>query len=153
VFVRTSTTHPVMGDVPPGYENVPPGFEETETAPPGLESAEPTSVPDEAPGFDGSVPMAEGASPRKRTPGKHDLYKSDLTFSDLHLPQEILDALIIDMNFQRPSRIQAITLPQVLSAPDRHMIAQGHNGCGKTTCFTLAMLMRCGVHSLGGLAR
>ena len=75
------------------------------------------------------------------------IYASDLTFRDLDLSPEILDALLLDMKFERPSKIQALTLPRILSQPDRHMIAQGHNGCGKTTCFTLAMLMRC-VYSL-----
>lgn len=46
------------------------------------------------------------------------------------------------MKFERPSRIQAKTLPMVLTPPYKHLIAQAHNGSGKTTCFVLAMLSR-----------
>lgn len=46
------------------------------------------------------------------------------------------------MKFERPSRIQALTLPMVLTPPYKDLIAQAHNGSGKTTCFVLAMLSR-----------
>ena len=46
------------------------------------------------------------------------------------------------MKFERPSRIQATTLPMILQPPYEHMIAQAHNGSGKTTCFVLSMLSR-----------
>jgi ATP-dependent RNA helicase DDX19/DBP5 len=46
------------------------------------------------------------------------------------------------MNFTKPSRIQAETLPMILGTPPRHLIAQAHNGSGKTTCFVLGMLSR-----------
>jgi ATP-dependent helicase YprA (DUF1998 family) len=60
------------------------------------------------------------------------------------------------MKFERPSKIQASTLPMILrKAGDgfyRDLIAQAHNGSGKTTCFVLAMLSRCGgaVQRAGG---
>ena len=41
-----------------------------------------------------------------------------------------------------PPLPQAQTLPMILSPPYRSIIAQAHNGSGKTTCFTLAMLSR-----------
>ena len=47
------------------------------------------------------------------------------------------------MKFSKPSRIQAETLPMILANPPRHLIAQAHNGSGKTTCFALGMLSRC----------
>lgn len=46
------------------------------------------------------------------------------------------------MKFEKPSRIQAETLPIILEPPHRNLIAQAHNGSGKTTCFVLGMLSR-----------
>eukprot|EP00850_Spirogloea_muscicola_P021871 SM000265S09792 [mRNA] locus=s265:79836:83161:- [translate_table: standard] len=47
------------------------------------------------------------------------------------------------MGFERPSKVQAETLPMILRGPPhRHLIAQAHNGSGKTTCFVLGMLSR-----------
>ena len=46
------------------------------------------------------------------------------------------------MKFERPSKIQGVTLPMILSPPYHHLIAQAHNGSGKTTCFVLGMLGR-----------
>ncbi|KAE9612344.1 putative RNA helicase [Lupinus albus] len=46
------------------------------------------------------------------------------------------------MKFQKPSKIQAISLPMILNPPNRDLIVQAHNGSGKTTCFVLGMLSR-----------
>ena len=46
------------------------------------------------------------------------------------------------MKFERPSKIQAVSLPMILNPPYMDLIAQAHNGSGKTTCFTLGMLSR-----------
>jgi len=46
------------------------------------------------------------------------------------------------MGFTKPSRVQAQSLPMILLPPYRHLIAQAHNGSGKTTCFVLGMLSR-----------
>ena len=46
------------------------------------------------------------------------------------------------MKFERPSRVQAETLPMILTPPFRNLVAQAHNGSGKTTCFALALLGR-----------
>lgn len=55
-------------------------------------------------------------------------------------------ALYDEMKFERPSKIQATTLPMILRKSEqgvyRDLIAQAHNGSGKTTCFVLAMLSR-----------
>ncbi|GMY25027.1 DEAD-box ATP-dependent RNA helicase 38 [Fagus crenata] len=74
------------------------------------------------------------------------------TFEDLNLPQELLKGLYVVMKFQkpskiqairiRPSKIQAISLPMILTPPYKDLIAQAHNGSGKTTCFVLGMLSR-----------
>ncbi|KAF2289842.1 hypothetical protein GH714_038879 [Hevea brasiliensis] len=42
----------------------------------------------------------------------------------------------------KPSKIQAISLPMILTPPYKDLIAQAHNGSGKTTCFVLGMLSR-----------
>lgn len=48
----------------------------------------------------------------------------------------------MEMKFERPSKIQTISLPMILTPPHKHLIAQAHNGSGKTTCFVLGMLSR-----------
>lgn len=55
----------------------------------------------------------------------------------LALPESLLKGLY-EMNFVRPSRIQAISLPKIWSG--RNLLAQSHNGTGKTACFVLGML-------------
>jgi len=70
------------------------------------------------------------------------VYTSAERFEDLHLHEDLLKGLYIEMKFERPSRIQALTLPMILDPQHRGMIAQAHNGSGKTTCFVLAMLSR-----------
>lgn len=70
------------------------------------------------------------------------IYSSAKSFEELGLSEELLQGLYTEMKFERPSKVQAQTLPMILSPPYRSLIAQAHNGSGKTTCFTLAMLSR-----------
>ncbi|CAL5221930.1 g4203 [Coccomyxa viridis] len=74
------------------------------------------------------------------------IYTSATSFEDLDispkLSAELLQGLYTEMRFRRPSRIQAQTLPLILQPPYKSLIAQAHNGSGKTTCFALAMLSR-----------
>lgn len=56
-----------------------------------------------------------------------------------HPPRQ---GLYVEMKFERPSKIQALTLPMILTPPHKDLIAQAHNGSGKTTCFVLSMLSR-----------
>eukprot|EP00967_Tisochrysis_lutea_P070662 scaffold93329_cov32-Tisochrysis_lutea.AAC.1 len=42
------------------------------------------------------------------------------------------------MKFVRPSKIQAASLPKIWAG--RELLAQSHNGTGKTACFVLGML-------------
>lgn len=53
-----------------------------------------------------------------------------------------MKGLYVEMKFEKPSKIQAISLPMILTPPHKHLIAQAHNGSGKTTCFVLGMLSR-----------
>ncbi|DBB13135.1 hypothetical protein WJX82_008599 [Trebouxia sp. C0006] len=70
------------------------------------------------------------------------IYKAAKSFEDLKLPSSLLQGLYTEMQFQRPSKIQGQTLPMILEPPFHSLIAQAHNGSGKTTCFVLAMLGR-----------
>ncbi|XP_010683967.2 DEAD-box ATP-dependent RNA helicase 38 [Beta vulgaris subsp. vulgaris] len=69
-------------------------------------------------------------------------YTSAKKFEDLNLSEELLKGLYVEMRFERPSKIQAVTLPMILTPPYKNLIAQAHNGSGKTTCFNLGMLSR-----------
>ncbi|TYI87304.1 hypothetical protein E1A91_D04G126000v1 [Gossypium mustelinum] len=69
-------------------------------------------------------------------------YTSAFTFEELNLSPELLKGLYVEMKFEKPSKIQAISLPMILTPPHLDLIAQAHNGSGKTTCFTLGMLSR-----------
>ncbi|PRQ43713.1 putative RNA helicase [Rosa chinensis] len=69
-------------------------------------------------------------------------YTSASTFEDLNLPEAVLKGLYVEMGFKKPSKIQAITLPMILTPPYKDLVAQAHNGSGKTTCFVLGMLGR-----------
>ena len=61
------------------------------------------------------------------------------SFNDpkLALPENLLKALY-EMKFVRPSKIQAAALPKIWAG--RNLLAQSHNGTGKTACFVLGML-------------
>ncbi|KAH8583470.1 DEAD DEAH box helicase [Cryptosporidium sp. chipmunk genotype I] len=59
-------------------------------------------------------------------------------WSDLHLSPDLLKG-IYNKGFNRPSKIQAAALPLIFSSP-MNLIAQAHNGSGKTATFALAML-------------
>lgn len=65
-----------------------------------------------------------------------------MAFEDLNLSDELINGLYVEMGFSRPSKIQAITLPMILTPPYKDLVAQAHNGSGKTTCFVLGMLSR-----------
>ncbi|KAH0971525.1 hypothetical protein GBA52_023681 [Prunus armeniaca] len=69
-------------------------------------------------------------------------YTSASSFEDLNLSPEVLKGLYVEMGFKKPSKVQAITLPMILTPPYKDLIAQAHNGSGKTTCFVLGMLSR-----------
>lgn len=60
----------------------------------------------------------------------------------MNLSPEMLKGLYVEMKFERPSKIQEVSLPMILTPPYKNLIAQAHNGSGKTTCFVLGMLSR-----------
>ena len=55
------------------------------------------------------------------------IYKAATSFEDLRLPASLLQGLYTEMNFQMPSRIQAKTLPMILTPPFESLIAQARH--------------------------
>jgi ATP-dependent RNA helicase DDX19/DBP5 len=70
------------------------------------------------------------------------IYESASSFEDLNLSPKLLKGLYVEMKFQKPSKIQGISLLMILNLLHKDLIAQAHNGSGKTTCFVLGMLSR-----------
>ncbi len=68
-------------------------------------------------------------------------YSSASTFEELGISVELLQG-VYSMKFNKPSKVQAVSLPMILATPPRNLIAQAHNGSGKTACFVLGMLSR-----------
>lgn len=62
-----------------------------------------------------------------------------ISFKDLALPQEILDALD-KIGYEKPSPIQAESIPLLLEGRD--LIGQAQTGTGKTAAFALPMLAK-----------
>lgn len=50
--------------------------------------------------------------------------RSATTFEDLGLREDLLKGIYDEMNFNKPSRIQATTLPMILEPPYLSMVAQ-----------------------------
>merc|ERR1711988_1581274 len=78
--------------------------------------------------------VIDGTSP---TDALHSVTIDKFDSPTLMLPPSLLKGLY-EMNFVRPSRIQAIALPKIWAG--RNLLAQSHNGTGKTACFVLGML-------------
>ncbi|KAK9798531.1 hypothetical protein WJX73_010421 [Symbiochloris irregularis] len=110
----------------------PPGFEATSTSEPPQSEAGPSNGALEDGQQDDIKTVSAGDTP----------YTSATSFDDLPLSEELKKGIYTEMKFDKPSRIQAKSLPMILTPPYRSLIAQAHNGSGKTTCFALAMLSR-----------
>jgi len=141
-------------DAPPGFETSSAlAAEPTEPAEAAPAPSEPEEPPAEAQAADVDQPdsslkthvLKDEASEITTRTLDDSMYTSATTFEELGLSPELLQGLYDEMKFEKPSRIQATTLPMILSAPYRHLIAQAHNGSGKTTCFVLSMLSRSGL--------
>jgi len=72
-------------------------------------------------------------------------YYSAATFEELELGDALLRGVYAN-KFNKPSKIQATSLPMILSKDAsgnyKNLIGQAHNGSGKTACFVLGMLSR-----------
>lgn len=81
----------------------------------------------------------------KRNQQAQFLTLKDWTDPTFNLKQEIIDALL-DEAFLHPSKIQAYSIPRILEEQKeggfKHMIAQSHNGSGKTLAFLISCLQR-----------
>eukprot|EP01038_Epipyxis_sp_PR26KG_P007567 gene7567-10309_t len=65
---------------------------------------------------------------------------SGMNFTDpsLKIPIPIVESLTIDMRFDQPSHIQAVTIPLIMD--HQNIIAQAQSGSGKTLPFCIGML-------------
>jgi ATP-dependent RNA helicase DDX19/DBP5 len=71
----------------------------------------------------------------------YQLYDKDATWESLGVKEEIIKGLI-EIGFIRPSRIQSASFKLVTKEPYSHLIAQAHNGSGKTGAFGISTLAR-----------
>ncbi|KAK9828467.1 hypothetical protein WJX72_000149 [[Myrmecia] bisecta] len=133
-------------DAPPGYEHVLPGTHKVNTAEleAGLDQGDGQGGTDEPdlPLKSGGLQDVSAEEVIETVSAADTPYTSAKSFDELPLSPKLLQGLYTEMKFERPSRIQATTLPMILSPPFRSLVAQAHNGSGKTTCFVLAMLSR-----------
>lgn len=67
------------------------------------------------------------------------IYRAAESFEQLGLSEPLLKG-VYDMKFAYPSKIQAQSLPIVLSKERPNLIGQAHHGSGKTASYVLAML-------------
>ncbi|WWD19833.1 ATP-dependent RNA helicase DBP5 [Kwoniella shandongensis] len=63
------------------------------------------------------------------------------TFEQLNLHEDLMKG-IYAVGFKKPSKIQEVALPLLLSNPPRNLIGQSQSGTGKTAAFSLNMLSR-----------
>ncbi|KAF0696501.1 Aste57867_12757 [Aphanomyces stellatus] len=72
-------------------------------------------------------------------PNSH-LY-SAVSFEELNLPENLLKG-VYALKFSKPSKIQTVALPMILTEPPENLIGQAQSGSGKTATFVLGMLYR-----------
>ena len=68
-------------------------------------------------------------------------YLSEATWDEMKIREDIKKNLL-DLKFDKPSHIQAVSIPMINRTPYRHIIAQSRNGSGKTGAFLLGILGR-----------
>uniref|UniRef100_A0A7S0ZF31 RNA helicase n=1 Tax=Timspurckia oligopyrenoides TaxID=708627 RepID=A0A7S0ZF31_9RHOD len=72
-------------------------------------------------------------------------YYSATSFEELNLSESLLRGIYAN-KFNKPSKIQATSLPMILGKDAKglykNLVGQAHNGSGKTACFVLGMLSR-----------
>lgn len=98
------------------------------------ETAAPQAV--EAPAT-AEAPKATAADKATEAPKSDDVNATDLTFADLSLPEDLLQA-VTDMGFVHPTAVQAKAIPLLMSGSDVVGVAQ--TGTGKTAAFGLPLL-------------
>jgi superfamily II DNA/RNA helicase len=90
----------------------------------------------------GEVEVSEGIQDFHRNQESRFLSSSsDWNDEKLGIPEKIKQALV-DAEVLKPSKIQAYAVPIVTDNPDKSVVAQSHNGSGKTFAFALCGLLR-----------
>ena len=91
---------------------------------------------------EGEVEVAEGVQEFHRNQKSKFLSTStDWEDEKFALPEKIKQALR-DAEILRPSKIQAYAIPLIQTKPYKSVVAQSHNGSGKTFAFALSALLR-----------
>ena len=71
----------------------------------------------------------------------NDLVSKDVTWEEMGVKKEIIEGLM-EMGFNKPSKIQSTTFPLIMREPYSHLVAQAKNGAGKTGAFGLGVISR-----------
>ena len=91
---------------------------------------------------EGEVEVVEGVQEFHRNQASKFLSTTnDWDDEKLALPEKIKQALK-DADVLRPSKIQAYAIPLIQTEPYKSVVAQYHNGSGKTFAFALSALLR-----------
>jgi ATP-dependent RNA helicase DDX19/DBP5 len=93
--------------------------------------------------FVGVDPLDETSAILRQT---NTIYSSAKTFEDLNLRPFLLQG-VYALKFVKPSKIQAESLPILLSNNKPNFIGQAQNGCGKTAAYGLFMLHQINVNT------
>ncbi len=81
--------------------------------------------------------VAEAPKAAAEAPKSHDVNATDLTFADLSLTEDLLQA-VTDMGYVHPTAVQAKAIPLLMAGNDVVGVAQ--TGTGKTAAFGLPLL-------------
>ena len=63
-------------------------------------------------------------------------------FEIFGIPDDILNNIVVELGFKKPSIIQSITIPMISKEPYHPLIAQAKNGAGKTGSFSIGSTLR-----------
>lgn len=62
--------------------------------------------------------------------------------TQFQIPEDIRRNIEDELNFVKPSNIQAYSIPLIVAEPYHDLIAQARNGCGKTGSFAIGSTLR-----------
>ncbi|ETW04164.1 hypothetical protein H310_04516 [Aphanomyces invadans] len=127
---------------------------------PAVEEEKPSAAPPAAPAdafsteeishsLDYIMAMGQGLDADKEYTATLDIVRSNpnshlysaVSFEELNLPENLLKG-VYAMKFAKPSKIQTVALPMILTEPPENLIGQAQSGSGKTATFVLGMLYR-----------
>jgi ATP-dependent RNA helicase DDX19/DBP5 len=81
-------------------------------------------------------------SPEESGDGLESVYRSEVTFESLGLKPQVYQNVLCELKYVTPSKIQAESLPIVLSDKRPNFIGQSKAGSGKTAAYALAIMNR-----------